>query len=665
MIDLSNIKAPGWQRVVAELVSPAQDDGAFLSRLVAILAQVSGARQAVLFSIAPSGEGPDSLPPEPRALFMWMPSGAAVLGGQEQAPDDRAIEHVREAKAAVRSAAASKQVGVFGLDREDALYDDRKGYVIGVPLQSGADSPTEARGVVTLLLEPRSRQALQTTLALVEVLAGYMYTHAAQQALRRTRQTTASLDLAARLIATLNTSNSFKGATLQLVNDICRQVGVDRVSLGWIGGGTKPRGRVYCKVLAISDTENVDRRMVMVQKIEAAMDECVDQGQPIVYPAPPAKGEGADFVLSQAIVHAHRELSVQDKSLKVASLPMRVNEQIVGALTIETTSGAAIESGTIELLQATLDLIAPVVEIRRSDDRMLALRTWDWMLKVGAWLVGPKHTVWKVVAALVFIGALLATFVKLPYRVGAAMELQPLEPRIISAPFDGQVRAIGEGVEPGQRVEQGQALVELDTTDLYLSLQGAREEVYRSAKQADEARNRGELGQAQQHEARAKQAEARVDLLNRLLGEARIVAPISGTIIRDRGLSAEGNLRQKIGSSVKLGEPLLTVADVRQLLVVAKVEDRDISLIREGMTGEITTKADPSREFKFTVERIVPLAEARDGANIFEVRCRLEENVPGLRPGMQGRAKFDVDRRPLISIASRRIVDQLRLWLWW
>ena len=49
MIDLTNVKAPGWHRVVAELNSPAPDDRAYLERLVRILAQVSAARQAVLY----------------------------------------------------------------------------------------------------------------------------------------------------------------------------------------------------------------------------------------------------------------------------------------------------------------------------------------------------------------------------------------------------------------------------------------------------------------------------------------------------------------------------------------------------------------------------------------------------------------------------------------
>jgi hypothetical protein len=92
------------------------------------------------------------------------------------------------------------------------------------------------------------------------------------------------------------------------------------VALGWIHGiGSSGVARV----VAISDTEMIDRRMAMVQKLAAAMDECLDQEQAVLYPPPPAEGEKADVLLSQAITHAHRELAASDARLKVVSLPLR------------------------------------------------------------------------------------------------------------------------------------------------------------------------------------------------------------------------------------------------------------------------------------------------------------------------------------------------------
>ena len=43
----------------------------------------------------------------------------------------------------------------------------------------------------------------------------------------------------------------------------------------------------------------------------------------------------------------------------------------------------------------------------------------------------------------------------------------------------------------------------------------------------------------------------------------------------------------------------------------------------------------------------------------------LDESAPWMRPGMEGLAKLEVGDRRLIWIATRRISDTLRLWLWW
>lgn len=59
MIDVSNIKASGWNRVVEELASPAPDDRIFLARLASVLGRVSSARLALLFRVPMSQESPE------------------------------------------------------------------------------------------------------------------------------------------------------------------------------------------------------------------------------------------------------------------------------------------------------------------------------------------------------------------------------------------------------------------------------------------------------------------------------------------------------------------------------------------------------------------------------------------------------------------------------
>lgn len=665
MIDLSKLRSPGWQRVVAELTATAPDDRSFLMRLLAVLAQAGGSRQAVLFAAGTTDDDAGA-EVEPRPLAVWPVLPELERSGQQIG--DTHVEHIRDCKAAVREAAISGKVAVFGLEEETQFYESgHKGYLIAVPLAAGTDSPAGVRHVVTLLLDSRSQQAIQTTVALVELMCGYVHGHATNQMLSRTRAASMALDLATRLIAAINTAPNFKGAGIQLVNDLSRQLGADRVALGWAKGlGRKGEG-VVVKTVAMSDTEQIDRRMTMVIKLEAAMDECYDQDQPVLYPPPPERamrdGEEADVLLSQAITHAHRELGSGDANVKIASLPLRVDEDVVGVLTIESTGDGRIDLAMLELLQSAMDLIAPVLSLRRSDDRNLALRGYDTILKTGAWLVGTKHTVWKLGGVAVLLLALAVMLVHVEYRIEAPITLRAQVQRTVSVPFDALIASVPEGIESGVRVEIGDVLAVLDTTELKLQRLDAVNQLAEASKRADAALAAGKLDEYSQAVPQIEQFQSKIELYNILIGKATIVAPIAGTIL-------EGDLREMIGSSVKLGQAMYSIAPLAEMVIVAQVSDKDIALLRDTgddiTTGDIATKARPGDRFPFTIERIVPLATPdAERRNAFEVRATLDESAPWMRPGMEGLAKFNTGKRSLLDIGTRRIRDTLRLWLWW
>jgi multidrug efflux pump subunit AcrA (membrane-fusion protein) len=674
LIDLSNVRAPGWQQVVAELNALAPDDRTFLDRLLRIVAQVTAARQGVLF--APDRTDGEEI--EPKVELIWPAPGAATVlsedsGGPKSDKDKSAagVEFAQEVNAAARAAFSSGQARAFSLDKPGIYYDGgtSQGCVLAIPVRvpapasagggaggGGAKPAAETvTGVMTMLIEPRSKDAIRSTLAMAEVLAGYVHGHAARQSLRRTQTASFAFDLATRLIASINTAPNFKGACLQLVNELSKQFGLDRVALGWVKNDT-------VRTQAISDTEFFDRRMAMLVKLEAAMDECLDQEQPVVFPQPAAEGPGGDLLLAQAIVHAHRELAAGNAKLKLCSLPLRIDDDIVGVVLLEASSDQPIDLGTVELLQAAMDLVAPVLRLRRSDDRMLPVRAWESAKKAGAWAVGPKHTVWKVAGIALLASMIFVTLYTKTYRVSADATLEPRTRRIVSAPFDGQLKNLAPGVEPGRRVTAGQVLAELDTTEYELSLASANAKLFQAEKAAAAARQERDQGKAASYELQATAAKAEADAYRYRIERSQILAPIDGEIIA-------GDLKERVGSTLKLGDPLFQIASMDEFVVVAKVDERDIALVREsfatkGGKGQIATKTRPADPFDVVIERIVPLAQAAEGKNVFEIRGRLAGSGDWLRPGMEGVAKFDTQERSLIWIGTRRIIDAVRMW-WW
>ncbi len=718
MIDVSNIKAPGWQRVVAELTQPVAGeaaDGEFLARLLRVLAQVSAARQAVLW--APDRTDGEEVNPSARAT--WPPPGMDMNGGagsKTPTPSNASgtngvalgatpggaaitVEQEQEAKEAARAAFGSAQARAFSLEQSSGYYGvsgggGGEGFVLAVPLRGGLNAPAGGQaddaagdgagggvaGVVTLLVEPRSKDALRSTLAMAEVLSGYLYGHTARQALRKTQAASFALDLATRLIASLNTAPSFKGACIQLCNDLARQFGVDRVALGWVPG--YDRGGDAIRVEAMSDVEHFDRRLAMVQKLQAAMEECLDQEQPIVFPPPPEEGPGGDVLLAQAIVHAHRELSTSSASsggmggaggAKVGSMPLRVDEHVVGVLTMESSGAGAVELGAIEMLQAALDLVAPVLKVIKSDDRILAVRVWDSTLKGASWLVGPKHTVWKLAAVALLAVVTVCELWTMPYRVSAEAVLEPRVKRTVSAPYDGVIQRLGERVEAGARVEQGQVLVELDTTELRLGLNDARAKYEQAVTQASAAQKEGDQYKYAQAMKQAERAESEMGMYQERIRRSTITSPIDGVII-------QADLEERVGSTIKLGDPLLQIAQMDEILVTMRVDERDIALVLQEMQrredasglagGVIAPKSRPSERAPFDVETVVPLAVTAEGKNVFEVRGRLRTEdltraeKSWLQPGVEGISKIKTQRMSLLRIGARRIVDTIRLWLW-
>ncbi len=319
----------------------------------------------------------------------------------------------------------------------------------------------------------------------------------------------------------------------------------------------------------------------------------------------------------------------------------------------------------VELLQATLDLVAPVLAVRASDDRNLALRAYDSSLRAAAWVVGPKHTVWKVAGIALMVATGVLFFGRTTYRVSAPMSLKAESQRVISAPVAGKIESIPENIRPGAPVTAGDVLIQLDTKELLLTKQEAIAQVAQYESQADDALRKGDNATASQSTARAAQARAKMDLAMLNIERSTIRAPIDGTII-------SRDLRDRVGTTIKLGDPLMEVADLSTMKVVAKVDDRDISFVQIGQTGQISPKADPSKTLAFTVDQIVPLSQASEGVNAFEVRAHFgdsaqwsDKDKKWLLPGLEGQAKFNTERRSFAWILSRRIVDQLREWLWW
>ncbi len=159
--------------------------------------------------------------------------------------------------------------------------------------------------------------------------------------------------------------------------------------------------------------------------------------------------------------------------------------------------------------------------------------------------------------------------------------------------------------------------------------------------------------------AQLEQNQANLDLIERRLARTVLRAPFGGLIV-------DGDLTQRIGSSVKQGEILFEIAPLDDYRVIMWVDEHEIGDVVEGMQGHMLLKAMPNERFGLEVSRITPITEAREGGIISRVESLLKESSQRLRPGMEGIGKIAVGERNLFSIYTRDLLRwlKIKMWIW-
>jgi len=247
-------------------------------------------------------------------------------------------------------------------------------------------------------------------------------------------------------------------------------------------------------------------------------------------------------------------------------------------------------------------------------------------------------------------------FAKGQFKAEASFALEATYQQVVCASFDGYIKSVN--VEVGDSVKENETtLAELDTAELRLQLAAAKAEQAGYLKQFAAAMRDSETAQAQIAQANADKTQAQMDLYTYMIEHGKIISPISGTIV-------EGDLKRQIGAPVKKGDVLFEVTPLESLRAELLVPEDYIFDIAVEQEGYLATVSYPSQRIKFVVERINPMAEVVSNRNVFKVRVRLLETRLWMRPGMEGIAKVSIGKRRYVWIWTRRIVNCLRMKLW-
>src|SRR5262245_24984068 len=441
-----------------------------------------------------------------------------------------------------------------------------------------------------------------------------------------------------RLQATLLWHRGFTQAAAALATALCDRLGCDRVAVGWIDDDCS-------EVVALSHAADFDPRQALSERIAAAMDEALEQASTVVVPprgnAPPQ------------VALAHVELAGTEVRA-VCTVLLAEAGKPVGALTFERPSGRFTADET-SFCEDAAALAAPILSLKRRAERGWAAMTGEAVRVLWRKLASPEGRRARLWLAVCGLAAAVALLVPVPYYVAAPARLEGSVQRVVVAPVDGFLEQVN--VRPGDLVKSGQLLAELATQDLQAERLKRRSELAQHENVYRAALARADRTQLVINQARAAEAQAQLLLVENQLQRAQLRAPFDGIVIK-------GDLPQQLGAPVQRGEVLLTLAPDDRYRLIIEVDERDVSLVSEGLQGRLALAAAPETVFDFGVVRLLPVAVAADGRNFFEVEGALEAGGKTLRPGMRGVAKIAAGRRTPAWIATHRLSDWLRLAAW-
>lgn len=400
------------------------------------------------------------------------------------------------------------------------------------------------------------------------------------------------------------------------------------------------------KLVAISHGAALDTQLEIHRNLAAAMEEAIDQSTTLSFP---------HAALGQPrITMAHAEL-VQRNGGSMCTVPIASLDEIVGAVTAERDSNEPFSAQQIAQLEQVVALVGPLLSLKRDSQRPWRKQAWEILSKTRARLTGPgEHQIKLIVGGGILAGAILL-LVPMSYHVSAPARLEGSIQRALVAPVDGFIQQVS--VRPGDIVTEGQILAELAIQDLMLEQRKWESELAQHENTYGAALAQNDRSQLIAYQAKVAESQVQLELVESQIDRTRIKAPFDGIVI-------SGDLSQSLGAPIQRGDVLMVIAPLDHYRLIVEVDERDVADIKLGATGRMSLAALPGVALSFSTERIAPVAVTRDGRHFFELEGKLDGNTPGLRPGLQGVAKIDADKRTLAWALSHRFLVWLRLSLW-
>ncbi|MBX2867373.1 MAG: efflux RND transporter periplasmic adaptor subunit [Acidiferrobacterales bacterium] len=464
-----------------------------------------------------------------------------------------------------------------------------------------------------------------------QLLAGYVNLWESNTANRQFIQESQFTSGLIEVVSHVNAATDPERGLVTLTSDLANMSGANRVAIG-----IRPTGKKTISLKQISGTDEVNKRGEFNRLLELCFNEANNYGDMILI------SDSAESS-SQSHFGGHQQFLRLNKAQSMLSLPL-VNEDgsVIGVITYWW-----------------IDASIPVHFPRHASAGMTPLSNAVQALTQRPssnyrGLLGSKgYNGSRIFALLLALAITAAMFIPVPHRISSDILIQPVAQRILSVPFDAILERVR--VQPGDIVEAGDILAELDGQELQWNLETLQADLIRVKKQKDLKVAERDTQAAQLARLEMERIELEMNLITRRIENLKMVSPISGIVI-------SGDVEKKQGSLVQQGKALFEVAPLDRVNAEIRIAAKSFPYVEGGLPVEIFIDAIPNENWQARLEKIQPRAVVVDSETVFIAPVTLGNENKKIRPGMKGKASIVKDDKPLGWVLFHNAYEQVRVW---
>jgi multidrug resistance efflux pump len=443
------------------------------------------------------------------------------------------------------------------------------------------------------------------------------------------------------LVSRINREKTLSGAAEQAVSSIGRWFGSAQIGIAW-----QPRPGHPCRWIAQPMSAPGNEKTFSALGLAAA-EEILTRGR-ITDSAAASHREQAALLAVKQYAHALNAKRVFGVSLGTAfqtASSARTSADYSGAIVISLDR--MISENEAERFRQRLDVLAEpfMTALVAAAERELS--------PLGrvqkAWRQRSAGRKLSYAAIGLMIGCAVLS-IPMPYHAEVDCELQPIVRRFVAVPVDAPLQSVH--VRPGDEVEKGQLLAEMDPREIEMELAGKQAELRRSQQEQKGLLAQHKTAESQLTGLQVERLQAEADRLRFRRGQLKLRSPVSGIVVT-------GDWTRSEGTPLERGETLFEIAPLGTFRIEIAVDEADVLLVRPGMELLFRLDAMPSQLVRAKVECVHPRAEIKDNNNVFIADATVVDSDGWLRPGMRGYGYIKTDRHPIAWNLFHKAYDRL------